>query len=115
MIGRRRGRTDEPAAETEATEDPESVESIDADAFSVESLEGDLATLAIRYGPGADGSLWKSHGILGDPALIFTTPEEKAAWESSAHPERHGLLPHSAHLIDDTPETFPPYDPTEAF
>lgn len=113
MIGRRRGRTDEPAVEIDEAEEPGVTEDIDV--CSAESLEGDLAALAVRYGPGADGSLWKSHGILGDPALIFPTPEEKAAWESSAHPERHGLLPHSAHLIDDTPETFPPYDPTEAF
>ena len=65
----------------------------------------DLMGIMVRYGPGADGSLWKSHGILPDPSLLWPNDAEKAA--RVAHPETGGRLPHESILLTHPEEASP--------
>lgn len=71
----------------------------------VDTADADLMRIMVHYGPGADGSLWKSHGILGDPSLLWPSEAEKAA--RAAHPETGGRLPHESILLPDPDEEGP--------
>jgi len=71
----------------------------------INTCDADMRSILVRYGPGADGSLWKNHGILPDPSLLWPSEKEKAA--RVAHPETGGRLPHESILLPNPEEEDP--------
>jgi hypothetical protein len=94
---------------TEGEDEPDFAEQLARDredgANFTNTCDADMRSIMVHYGPGADGSLWKSHGILGDPSLLWPSEKEKAA--RAAHPETGGRLPHESILLPNPGEEDP--------
>jgi len=94
---------------TEGEDEPDFAEQLARDredgANFINTCDADMRSIMVHYGPGADGSLWKSHGILPDPSLLWPNDAEKAARE--AHTQTGGRLPHESILLPDSDEEPP--------